>query len=192
MMEAVRQVRSVGVDASAWRRPRNLFKSQASQPNLLVRWAFYVSVFAMPFAHLYLPGTGDRLGVKRVIQVLMVAAMVSRPRVCIRLIPIALLWFTAYCGLRIIFGLWLAPEYSSLWWPNSLELLQFLLPWALLLFNTLQYREFKLGGLWALVLGTSLCAMLHVLGIGTVEIDNGIDGRSSIFGQNANEIGETY
>jgi O-antigen ligase len=122
----------------------------------------------------------------------MIAAMLSRPRVCLRFIPHSLVWFAVYCGLRILSGLWQAPEYSKLWWPSSLEFLQFYLPWAWLIFNVLHYPKFVHGGLWAFVLGVSFCALLHAAGIGVVDVDNGIDGRSTIFEQNANEIGEIY
>jgi O-antigen ligase len=79
-----------------------------------------------------------------------------------------------------------------MWWPSTLELLQFSLPLFWMVFNVLQYPGFSQGGLWALVSGASLCALLHIAGIGTVDVDNGIDGRSSVFSQNANEIGEIY
>jgi len=173
-----------------WRaRVRNL---DLLRPNFLVRSAFYFSLAAIPFLRLYVPGTGERLGIQRVIQGLMLAAMLSRPKVCLRFVPFSLLWFFAYCILRTLSGLWLAPEYSKLWWPSSLELLQFYLPLTWLIFNVLHYPKFGYGGLWAFVIGVSFCALLHIAGVGVVEVDQGIDGRSTIFEQNANEIGETY
>src|SRR5215212_8871399 len=178
------------LEADRLRRARRRTKS--SGPNSLVRWAFYFSIFAIPFARLYLPGTGDRLGVKRIVQLLIIAAIISRPKVCLRFVPVALLWFLGYCAVRITAGLWLAPEYSLLWWPSTLELLQFLLPWTWLVYNVLKYPGFSRSGLWAFVAGVSLCALLHIAGIGMVEVDSGIDGRSTVFAQNANEIGETY
>jgi O-antigen ligase len=162
------------------------------RPNALVRTAFYFALFTIPFIRLYVPGTGERLGIQRVVQLLMLAAMFSRPRVCLRFVPFSFLWFVAYCALRIISGLWQAPEYSKLWWPSSLELLQFYLPLAWLIFNVLHYPKFGHGGVWAFVIGVSLCATLHMIGIGVLEVDQGIDGRSTIFDQNANEIGEIY
>src|SRR5579862_4929106 len=166
--------------------------AEALRPNLAVRSAFYLSIVALPFLHLYIPGTGERLGIERVIQGLMLLAAFSRPKICLRLVPISLLWFLAYCGVRIIWGLWLAPQYSPLWWPSSFELLQYLLPWAWFMFNVLRYPGFGQGGLWALVIGASICALFHVAGIGVAEVDNGIEGRSGIFGLNANEIGAIY
>ena len=171
---------------------RGASRLELACPNAWVSWAFYGSLSAIPFFQLYLPGTGERLGVKRVIQGLILAAMLIRPRVCLRLLPVALCWFLAYGLLRIIFGLWLAPEYSRLWLPNSLELLQFLLPWAWLIFNVLHYPRFRERGLWAFVAGVALCAALHIVGIGVTDVDNGAEGRSTVFGLNANEIGETY
>jgi O-antigen ligase len=173
-----------------WRaRVRNL---DLLRPNFLVRSAFYFSLAAIPFLRLYVPGTGERLGIQRVVQGLMLAAMLSRPKVCLRFVPFSLLWFFAYCILRTLSGLWLAPEYSKLWWPSSFELLQFYLPLTWLIFNLLHYPKFGYGGLWAFVIGVSFCALLHIAGVGVVEVDQGIDGRSTIFEQNANEIGEVY
>ncbi|HTE89563.1 MAG TPA: O-antigen ligase family protein [Terriglobales bacterium] len=164
----------------------------ALRPNCLVRWAFYLSIFSVPFSHLYLPGTGDRVGVTRLVQVLILCAVLSQPRVCLRLVPVALFWFLAYCGLRILSGLWFTPEMSTFWWPSTLELLEFALPWLWVMFNVLQFPQARRGGLWALACGCSLCALFHISGIGVVEVDKGIEGRSSVFGQNANVIGATY
>src|SRR5690242_6314548 len=75
------------------------------RPNFLVRSAFYFSLFAIPFFRLYVPGTGERVGVQRVAEVLMIVAMLSRPRVCLRFLPASLLWFIAYCGVRILSGI---------------------------------------------------------------------------------------
>ena len=183
---------TLNADSRAWAALGQVRSLELSQPTLLVRLAFYLSLFAIPFSRLYVPGTGDRLGVTRVVQALIIAACISRPRVCLRWIPIALLWFAAYCCLRLIGGLWLAPEYSAIWWPNTLALSQFLLPWTWVLYNGLHQPKFAYRGLWALAAGAGLCAALHVVGIGTIEVDNGIEGRSSIFGQNANEIGQIY
>ena len=164
----------------------------ALQPNCLVRWAFYLSIFCVPFGQLYLPGTGDRVGVVRLVQMLILCAVLSQPRVCLRLVPVALFWFLAYCGLRILFGSWFTPELSTFWWPSTLELLEFALPWLWVMFNVLQFPHARRGGLWALAWGCSLCASLHIAGIGVVEVDKGIEGRSSVFGQNANVMGATY
>jgi O-antigen ligase len=59
-------------------------------------------------------------------------------------------------------------------------------------FNLLQFSNTSRGGLWALVWGCSLCALLHIAGIGVVEVDKGIEGRSTVFGENANVVGATY
>jgi len=160
-------------------------ETEAGRPNFAVRCAFYLSIVAIPFLHLYIPGTGERLGIQRIVQGLLLLAMFSRPKVSVRLVPVCLVWMLAYCAIRIIWGLWLAPEFSHLWWPSSLELLQYLIPWTWFLFNVLRYPDFGLGGLWAFVVGVSICALFHVAGIGVVEVDKGIEGRSSVFGLNA-------
>jgi O-antigen ligase len=168
------------------------FATDALQPNLLVRWAFYLSVFAIPFALLYLPGTGERIGVSRMVQALILVAILSQPRVCLRLVPIAIFWFLAYCGVRILAGLWFTRELATLWWPSTFNWLQFSLPWVWVMFNVLQFPNVSRRGLWALVWGCSFCALLHIAGIGVVEVDNGVEGRSTVFGENANVVGATY
>jgi O-antigen ligase len=166
--------------------------AEAVRPNFLVYWAFFLSIFAIPFYEVYLPGTGERLGVKRVVQALILGAILTRPRVCVRWIPKAFVWFFVYCAYRLVAGIWLAPEHFRIWWPSTLDLLQYLLPWSWFLFNVLRYPKFGRIGLWAFAGGVSLCAILHIAGIGMSEVDNGAEGRSTMFGQNANEIGEIY
>jgi len=162
------------------------------RPNLLVRWAFYLSVALIPFARLYLPGTGERLGVTRLVQALLLCAAASQPRVCLRFIPVALFWFLAYCGFRIVEGLCIAPELAGQWWPSTLEWLEFSLPWLWVIFNLAQFPRIPWAGFWALACGCSLCALLHLENIGTGAVDNSGDGRSTVFGENANVVGTTY
>lgn len=160
-------------------------------PNALVRWTFYLSIFAIPFSHLYVPGTGERVGITRVIQLLMLGGILSQPRVCLRMVPTVLFWFLGYTGLRIVWGFWLTPDRFSSWWPVSLEFFEFL-PWLWVMFNVLQFPEVRRGGLWALGLGCSLCAMFHVAGIGVAEITDGLEKRSSVFAMNPNEESADY
>jgi hypothetical protein len=162
------------------------------QPNVLVRWAFFLSVFCIPFTQLYLPGTGNKIGVTRMVQVLIVAAMLLQPRVCVRLIPFTLFWFLAYCVVRILAGLWFTPEMSFIWWPSTLNWLQFSLPWVWMMFNVLQFPGMGRNGLLALIAGGSLCSLLHIAGIGVVDVAHGVEGRTSVFGENANVVGSTY
>jgi len=160
-------------------------------PNVIVRWAFYLSLFCIPFAYVSLPGTGGRLTILRLLQVLILCAVVSQPRVCIRFVPTALFWFFAYCVARIIAGLWLSPELRSQWLPSTLSLLQYALPWVWIMFNVLQFPDMRHKALWALIWGCFLCALLHIVGIGVVSLA-GLEGRSSVFGENANTVGATY
>jgi len=162
------------------------------RPGLLVRWSFYLSVFLIPFSRLYLPGTGDRLGVTRLVQVLLLCAVASQPRVCLRFVPTALLWFLGYAAFRIAEGIGLTPDLAGLWWPSTLEWLEFSLPWVWVMFNLLQFPRLPRAGLWALACGCALCALLHIAGIGEGSVGDGTDGRSTVFGENANVVGTTY
>jgi O-antigen ligase len=104
----------------------------------------------------------------------------------------ALLWFLSYCILRLFLGAWLAPGLADSWWPDTLEWLQFSLPWLWVAFNVLQYRGIGRHGLWALIAGCSVCALFHIAGIGVVDVPAGFDGRSTVFGENANVAGAMY
>lgn len=161
-------------------------------PNALVRWAFYLSVFAIPFALLYLPGTGGRLGVTRLVQILIVAGIFSQPRVCLRFVPTALFWFLGYVAIRVLLGLWLTPDQFPFWWPTSREFLELLIPWLWVMFNVLQFPAARRGGLWALALSCSFCALSHLTGIGVSEVSDGFEVRSSVFGLNANGLATDY
>src|SRR5258705_9671523 len=153
-------------------------------PNVMVRWAFYLSLFCIPFAHVSLPGTGGRMTILRLLQVLILGAVVSQPRVCIRFVPTAVFWFFAYCAARIISGLLLSPDLRTEWLPSTLNWLQFALPWVWIMFNVLQFPHMGRKALWALIWGGFLCALLHIVGIGVVPVP-GLEGRSSAFGENA-------
>lgn len=183
--------RPAGSPASAVTQSPGAQVTDSVRPNFLVRWAFYLSVFAIPFNHLYLPGTGGRIGVQRIVQALMICGVLSQPGICLRWVPTAMLWFLGYIGFRMAMGCWLTPDMMATWWPNSREFLEFL-PWLWVMFNVLQFPEARRGGLWAFGLGCSLCALFHAVGVGVVEVPNGLDNRSSVFGQNANEVGASY
>ncbi len=162
-------------------------------PNALVRWAFYLSVFSIPFTRLYLPGTGERVGVLRVVQLLLLVAVLSQPRICLRRFPVALAWLGGYCLLRIASGLWLSPELSRGWWPSTVDWVEFSLPWVWMLFNLLPYPGMARRGLWALVWGCALCASLHLAGVGVTAVDDSLEQvRTTVFGENANVVGTTY
>ncbi len=170
-----------------------VWNSEQVVPNALVRWAFYSSAFSIPFARLYVPGTGDRLGVTRISQLLLLCAVCSQPRVCLRLFPVALLWFLAYAAVRIFSGLWFSPELWRSWWPSTFEWLQLSLPAAWIMFNLLRFPRLRRAGLWAFVWGCSLCAALHLVGIGVSAVDNDVEEiRTTVFGENANIVGATY
>lgn len=177
-----------GQCASRYERPQ----ADTLQPNTLVRWTFFISIFCIPFTQIYLPGTGDRIGVTRLVQVLILLAVLSQPRVCIRMIPVALFWFLAYCVLRLGAGLLMTPEHAQVWWPSTLQWLQLSLPWVWVMFNVLQFPGYTRLGLWALIGGCVLCAVLHIAGVGVVEVGLGIEGRTAVFGENANVVGATY
>ena len=165
--------------------------AEAASPNVFVRVAFALTLFAIPFTSLYVPGTGDKVGVLRLVQLVLACAVISQPRICLRFVPVPLFWFLGYVVVRMIWGLWLTPELASSWWPDCRAFLQFL-PWVWVMFNLLQFPGAGQRGLWALGAGCFLCALCHVAGIGEVMVPDDFENRSSAFGMHANEQGETY
>jgi O-antigen ligase len=161
-------------------------------PNFLVQAAFYLSVFSIPFCYLYLPGTGERVGVARLVQLLIFLGALSQPRVCLRFFPKALFWFVGYVFMRMIWGLWLTPDLAASWWPDDLVFIGYLFPWTWVLFNVLQFPDMRQRGVWVLTWGCLACAICHIAGIGVDAAFSGAEGRSSVFGQNPNEVGATY
>jgi O-antigen ligase len=165
---------------------------ESLHPNFLVRAAFYLSVFSIPFCYLYLPGTGERVGVLRLVQMLVFLGALSQPRVCLRFFPKALFWFIGYVFVRTICGLWLTPDMAASWWPDNLVFIGYLFPWTWVLFNVLQFPDMRQRGLWVLAWSCFACAVCHIAGIGEDAGFSGAEGRSSVFGQNPNELGATY
>jgi hypothetical protein len=161
-------------------------------PNLFVRLTFYTSVIAIFPGDFYIPGTGDRLGINRIVQLMMVTSMLWQPRVCLRRIPVAMLWFLAYYFLKVIWGYWLTPDLYDVWMPSVTPFFFLMLPILWLSFNVIQDERVAMGGLWMFTLTCAFCALLHVMGIGTQEIGSGETRRITIFGENANEVGVAY
>src|SRR5262249_2487796 len=62
----------------------------------------------------------------------------------------------------------------------------------------LQFPKLQRAGLWGLVWGCSLCAVLHIAGIGVSEVESSRHDilleqlRTSVFGENANVVGANY
>lgn len=193
MSATVENLNLPGSDASSIAHPPGIeiYDDRMVRPNFLVRSAFCLSIFAIPFSLVYVPGTGDRFGVMRIIQLLMLGSILSQPRVCLRLLPTALIWFLGFIVLRTVWGLWFTPEMAFLWSAKCRQFVSFL-PWAWFLFNVLQFPGAHRSGLWALGLGVALCALLHIAGVGVQIVDDQSGNRSAVFGLNANDLGLTY
>jgi hypothetical protein len=184
---------AAGVRRDGFLGPENVVQPAPLGPNLFVRCAFYLSLFSVPFVSVYFPGTGGRVGILRLIQLLLFGAVISQPRVCLRLVPVGLLWFISYCAIRIVSGWWMASEPYDSWLPATLEWLEYSLPWVWIAFNLLQFPRISRAGLWAFATGVSLCALLHIVGIGASAVDQSIqEARTTVFGQNANVVGAMY
>ncbi|MDB6029901.1 MAG: hypothetical protein JWM16_239, partial [Verrucomicrobiales bacterium] len=91
-------------------RSLNTTTQREEVPTAFVQSVFCISAFAIPFGSLYIPGTGERLGVVRLVQLLFLIAMFFQPAVCLRRWPVALSWFVSYCAIRLLWGLWMTPQ----------------------------------------------------------------------------------
>jgi hypothetical protein len=156
-----------------------------------VLFAFYFSLFAVPFDLLILPGVSDGSLVARVVDLFLLIAVVTQPRVCLRRMPAAYAAFIGYALLRLAWGVLLTPELFGIWAPATRMFLRIIL-WSWFCYNLLQYPGTGRRGLWAFALGCTLCACFHVLHIGTAEVGTEIDNRLTLFGENANNVAVTY
>jgi O-antigen ligase len=159
-------------------------------PNLLVRVGFCLVITLIPFGHLYLPGTGERIGAVRISQAVMLLSLFVQPRVCFGRAPFAFFAFAGYVLFRVLNGVVLSLEWQESWTNSTIVLLDSLLLF-LFLFNLLRYPGMPRLALWSMAIGASVTALCQAVGIGVTAV-NSFETRLSVFGENANVVGLTY
>ncbi len=152
-----------------------------------IRYAFYLLVLAIPFETAYTE-TASLIGsIPLLIGMALTGAALLQPRVCFNPPPFAFWCFVGYFVVCLALGTTQNLEYIRPVFTKLMTLAQMLLlMW--ISFNLLRYPEICRSALLLFVAACAILSILQVLGIGTVRM---AQGRSSMFGDNANTVGGT-
>jgi hypothetical protein len=154
-----------------------------SAVNPVVRAAFYLFVFSIPFE---LPQRTIPYEVPTLVGMLFLATTLLNPSACYRRMPAAGWWFVAYLWAFGLVTIVTAGDYPALVWHLFLVMLQLVLIFGVAT-NLLRDERVWRGVLVALVLACCARAGLQVLGIAVTAREQWTGGeRITALGQNAN------
>lgn len=152
-----------------------------------IRYAFYLFVFAIPFETAS-TGTVSAIGsIPMILGMVLTGAALLQPRVCFNPPPGAFWCFVGYFVVCLALGLtqnldYIRPVLTKLFTLGQLLVLMWIC------FNLFRYPEICRNALLMFVAACTILSVLQILGVGTVSVGQ---GRSSMFGDNANTLGAT-
>jgi O-antigen ligase len=150
-----------------------------------IRYAFYLFVFAIPFESASTETVSIIGSIPMILGMALTGAALLQPRVCFKAPPWAFWWFVGYFILCLALGTTQNLGYIS---PMLARLSKFaqmlILMW--ISFNLFRYPEICRNALLLFIAACAILSMLLMFGVGTVQV---AQGRSSLFGDNANTIG---
>ena len=151
----------------------------------LVRWAFYLFVFSIPFE---LPKSPFPIELPAVTCSLFLASTILQPGACYRRMPVAMWWFGGYLFVSTLSWVLTGGQYTVETRNLLLMLLQVIwLSWAAA--NVLRDDRVARSALAVLVAACALRAGIQILGIGTVMSSaRAAPARVTSLGQNADFI----
>ncbi len=160
--------------------PENLLPS--------IRYAFYLFVFSIPFETVSTETVSIIGSIPMLIGMALTGAALLQPRICFNPPPGAFWCFVGYLILCLVLGTTQNLDYMR---PVLVKL--FTLAQSLVLmwicFNLFRYPEICRGALLVFVASCVILSVFQVVGTGTVSV--GREGRSSLFGDNANTLAAT-
>jgi O-antigen ligase len=152
-----------------------------------IRYAFYLFVLAIPFETASTETVSIIGSIPMILGLILTAAALLQPRVCFNPPPGAFWCFVGYFVLCLALGATQNLDYIR---PVFTKLLTFaqmlLLMW--ICFNLFRSPEICRNALLLFVVACAILSVLQVVGVGTVKV---AQGRSSLFGDNANTVGAT-
>ncbi len=152
-----------------------------------IRYAFYLFVLAMPFETASTETVSIIGSIPMILGLILTAAALLQPRVCFNTPPVAYWCFVGYFVLCLALGATQNLDYRGPVFTKLLTLAQMLLlMW--ICFNLFRYPEICRNSLLLFVAACAILSVLQVFGVGTVQV---AQGRSSLFGDNANTVGTT-
>jgi O-antigen ligase len=157
--------------------------------NLLpvIRYSFYLFVFAIPFETASTETVSIIGSIPMIIGMALTGAALLQPRVCFNTPPWAFWCFVGYFVLCLALGITENLDYLRFVLSRLFTFVQMLiLMW--ICFNIFRYPEIRRNALLTFVAACAALAILQMVGIGTVSVGQ---GRSSLFGDNANTSGAT-
>ena len=163
--------------------PERAAAGARSEVNPVVRAAFYLFVFSIPFE---MPQRTVPYEIPTLVGVLFLATTLLNPTACFRRVPAAGRWFIAYLWVFAMVAVVIAGDYPVLVWHLFLVMLQLVLIFWVAT-NLLRDERVWRGVLLALVLACCLRAGLQVAGIAVTAREQWTGGeRITALGQNAN------
>jgi O-antigen ligase len=152
-----------------------------------IRYLFYLFVLAVPFESATTETVSLAGSIPMIIGMALTGAALLQPRVCFNPPPGAFWCFVGYLVLCLALGMTQNLEYKGLAITKLTRFVQMLvLMW--ISFNLFRYPEICKNTLLLFVAACAILAALQISGIGTVRM---AQGRTSMFGDNANTVGAT-
>ena len=152
-----------------------------------IRYLFYLFVLAIPFETANTETVSMIGSIPMIIGVGLTAAALLQPKVCFNFPPGAFWCFVGYFVVCLVLGTTQNLDYVRPVFTKLLTVAQMLvLMW--ICFNLFRYPEICKGALLIFVAACAILSLLQIVGVGTVRV---AQGRSSLFGDNANTVGAT-
>jgi O-antigen ligase len=168
-----------------------LVRVQPQEIKRIIRWAFYILVFSLPFE---MPNLGMPLEVTTFTASLFLLTTLLQPRACFRRPPRAFWWFVVYLYAYIFVIIWHSAEYQKAGAQKDQAKLLFLFLQVILMCwagcNVMREERTAKAALLTLVAACVILAVIHISGIArtTTEVHSNVE-RFSTFGQNPNSLG---
>jgi len=152
-----------------------------------IRYLLYLLVFAIPFETSVTETVAIIGSVPMILGMVLTGAALLQPRICFAPPPGAFWCFVGYLILCLVLGTTQNLDYISLMLQRLIKLAQMLvLMW--ISFNLFRYPDICRNAILTFVAACATLAALQIVGVGAVSI---AQGRTSMFGDNANVVGST-
>ena len=182
--------RAVASGNSSFLRRTNVISKDTTK--WIIRYTFYAFIFSVPFEAAYVMG-GTTLS--KLFGLALAAFALLQPRLCYAFPPKAFWWFAVYLVIYVLLGSYLilvppnVPQFNRSFILSVFKLTQLLaLFW--ISYNLMKQERVSSGALWALACGTTLLAILQIVGI-TGDVDAGRGRMAAFEDQNPNTLAKT-
>jgi len=166
-----------------------LVQVQSQEIKRVIRLAFYVLVFSLPFE---MPRLGMPLEVTTFTASLFLLATLLQPRACFRRPPRAFWWFVVYFYAYTFVSIWYIAKHQT----DVVKLVFLLLQLILMCWagcNVMRDAASARVTLLTLIAGCAVLALFQLLGIASSAVETGSDAqRFTVLGQNPNNLARMF